>query len=702
MTEWAGGRILRHRNHIIFTSAAFVALGLTLSTTAMAQEASTPLSAKQTQTYAPDYFAKFQPQTAADMVSRIPGFSVQGGEGGARGFGQASLNLLINGQRPSSKSSGANQILSRIPAGNVVRIEILDGASTDIPGLSGQVANIVTRAVKLTGSWEYAARFEKGTEPQLLDGNISLSGERGNLSFVAGIRSDQFTFTEDGIERYFNGDLDLIEDRTEDLRFMLEAPSASLNLTWKPKEAHEANLNLSAQLSNQSVSNLETFEAIAEGGNDGQSLTTNGEDEYNYEIGADYSFPAFDGSLKLIGLYRFEESDFNQLFVNFPDGETPTRINFDQVDDEVESILRAEYAFKPAPKHDIQWSVEGAFNSLESHSLFSQTGLTEPIPDSVKVEEKRAETNVTHGWAVSPKFNLQSSIGVEYSQLDVVSRNDPARDFIRPKGFISASYTENEAYTWRARIEREVGQLNFGTFVSRVDLGADTAASGNPEIVPSQSWKGEVELERKSETGLSGTLKIFGEIIEDPIERIRFDNGTPNDFTDDTEGPGNVGKAYRYGVSSNATWLLDGFGFHGGRLTLRGEVGASKFDDPIIGRNRQISNNLEYVYDVTLRQDIPKTDYAWFVNVENDEFSPNVLLNQFFDGKRDRPELQFGVEHKDFLGMRLTMRLDNALNWTIDRDRPIFTPDRGGALFQLQQVERQRGQRFSIILSDTF
>jgi len=98
----------------------------------------------QARVYTPDYFTQFVPQTAADMVARLPGFEIRGGGGGERGFGQASLNILINSRRPSSKSSGANQILGRIPANNVTRIEIVDGASLNIPGLSGQGRRFAT------------------------------------------------------------------------------------------------------------------------------------------------------------------------------------------------------------------------------------------------------------------------------------------------------------------------------------------------------------------------------------------------------------------------------------------------------------------------------------------------------------------------------------------------------------------------------
>ena len=73
-------------------------------------------------------FAQFNPQTALDMVSQIPGFSLDGGEE-RRGFSGAVGNVLIDGVRPSTKSQGVGGILSRIPASQVVRLEVLRGAA---------------------------------------------------------------------------------------------------------------------------------------------------------------------------------------------------------------------------------------------------------------------------------------------------------------------------------------------------------------------------------------------------------------------------------------------------------------------------------------------------------------------------------------------------------------------------------------------
>ena len=89
-------------------------------------------------------FEQFAPRTALDMVSQIPGFSAfLAAIPSQRGFGQAQENVLINGQRISSKSTSASDALARIPAENVeTHRDSSEGANLDIPGLSGQVANV--------------------------------------------------------------------------------------------------------------------------------------------------------------------------------------------------------------------------------------------------------------------------------------------------------------------------------------------------------------------------------------------------------------------------------------------------------------------------------------------------------------------------------------------------------------------------------
>jgi len=117
------------------------------------------------------------------------------------------------------------------------------------------------------------------------------------------------------------------------------------------------------------------------------------------------------GQLKLIGLYGFENSDETSRFFFVNDGQTPERSEFDNDTDEGEYILRSEYNWQASPRQDWQLALEGAFNFLDSTTQFSDdTGIDDPV--NVRVEEERAEGNITHSWKLSDKLNLQTSAGM--------------------------------------------------------------------------------------------------------------------------------------------------------------------------------------------------------------------------------------------------------------------------------------------------
>ncbi|HEX7726063.1 MAG TPA: Plug domain-containing protein, partial [Rhizomicrobium sp.] len=78
--------------------------------------------------YQATYFADARPNTAYDMIQRLPAFTFDDGNS-ERGFAGTAGNVLIDGQRPTSKSDDLQSVLTRIPASNVERIEIIRGGA---------------------------------------------------------------------------------------------------------------------------------------------------------------------------------------------------------------------------------------------------------------------------------------------------------------------------------------------------------------------------------------------------------------------------------------------------------------------------------------------------------------------------------------------------------------------------------------------
>ena len=200
-----------------------------------------------TRQFTPEDFTRFNPRTAFDMVVQIAGFQIEAQDNSQRGFGQATGNVLINGQRLSGKSNDAVEALRRIPAADVVRIEVQDGAQLDIPGLSGQVVNIITNQSGggISGTWTAETLFRDNLDPSFLNGTLAISGKRGALDWTVSLESDNPRRGNAGIETVFDGNNTLIEVRDEETRFASETPRGQIALTWRPDSGAIANFNVS-------------------------------------------------------------------------------------------------------------------------------------------------------------------------------------------------------------------------------------------------------------------------------------------------------------------------------------------------------------------------------------------------------------------------------------------------------------------------
>jgi len=126
---------------------------------AHAQTAEQPLPAtgqdNNVVSYAADWFAQFRPQTALDMVRQVPGFRLEN-NATTRGYGNALGNLLINDRRPAAKQDQPLDILARIPANLVERIELIRGPvrEIDMQGQSSLINIILHEDVPVSIQWD--------------------------------------------------------------------------------------------------------------------------------------------------------------------------------------------------------------------------------------------------------------------------------------------------------------------------------------------------------------------------------------------------------------------------------------------------------------------------------------------------------------------------------------------------------------------
>ena len=633
--------------------------------------------------------AQYAPQTALDMVRRIPGFSLEGGSRG-RGLGQANQNVLINGARISGKSNDAVSVLSRIDADQVIRIEIVDGASLDVPGLTGEVANVVYEPGGVSGTWRWNAQLRERIADDFLDGSVSLSGGGTNDRWSMSVGTNRGRQGNFGPEIVRAPDGTLLVTREEISRFNGDSPRIAGSYSRSFDSGTEMSLNGAAGLGFQRNS-TEGVVTLA----DGTTFTersTGQEDEWSVEVGGDVAFDLGGGRLKLIGLQRAEHSPTIDTFGRV--GGALAR--FDRTIDESESIVRGEYGWSAGPA-DWEVSLEGARNTLTATSLLVQTPVDEPplttaFPDS-EIGEWRGEAIASLSRPLANNLSLQVNGGAEISQI-AADGGEPRR-YVNPKGLASLNWRASERLTLDASIERRVDQLNFFDFLATVDVRDDTDRGRNNAISPPTRWIARAEaVVRLGEWG-SVTPSLSWQRIEGVIEAIPIDA--------DTEALGNAGNATRWGAGVEGTLLLAPLGVNGARIDFNLDVGDSRFIDPLLGVPRALNGQTYSRINVSFRHDIAGSPFAYGGSVFTQDEEGRFRLDQFANRFNGGPRVNAFVEHKNLGGgVQARVEASNLLQSSDRFERIAYVDRRDGPVAFTESQVRDFGRVVRLQISGSF
>jgi hypothetical protein len=650
-----------------------------------------------THTYAASDFAHYAPRNALDMLQKVPGFVIREAVN-ERGLGQATGNVLLNGQRLSGKSNDVVTQLSQVPADDVVRIEIVDGATLDIPGLSGQVANVVTSAEGVSGQWEWRPDFRRYyTDPQLTRGSVSVSGSRGHLDYTFGFDNSANHSGAGGPTRILNPDGSLREFRDEAWTGEVDQPRLSTQLAWKGASGNIGNLNASWR--RVFFDYIENDLRTGPGLPDRSRNITSSEGGHDYELGGDYEFGFGPGRLKFIGLDRFDQSPSQDTVeTTFDDGRPVEGSRFSRDSEETERIARSEYRWSAGG--DWQLSGEYAFNRLDSTSgLFERDadGTYEEIPlpgGTATVQEDRYELMASYGRKLAPSLTFQLAAGGEYSTIEQVGGGGLRRSFRRPKGQVSLAWKASNTLDVNMKLQRRVGQLDFNDFLASVDLANDQANAGNPELVPPQTWELEAEAIRNLGDWGSTSLRAYVQRIDDIVDTIPI--GPTG------ESPGNIDRAQLQGVEWKSTLQLAQLGWQGARLDLHWQAEHSRVRDPLTGINRPISNNLKQAAEISLRDDIPGTSWAWGGDLSYSFNARDYRLGEVGRQWEGPVWDSWFVENKDVAGMTVRAGVTNLIGARSMWQRYVYVDRRTGPLDFYEDRDRRIGPIFQFTVSGKF
>jgi outer membrane receptor protein involved in Fe transport len=641
--------------------------------------------------YPASYFAALQMQNAVEMLGRLPGFTLDSGNS-SRGFEGSAGNVLIDGQRPASKTDSLDEILRRMPIGVVERIDLIRGGA---PGIDMQgktvLANVIRKkgagtrllvvvaqnhdsdgrtvgAARVEGSgnlgpnkWEFGTFFGRGIDDGSGDGpgvTVHADGTRD----VSDIRSEgdgQTAFGSGSVESPVLGGTLRINGRLYTDKFKYEEDDTLIT----------------------PVAGLETDDAVQ------RTDDTEIGGAFNRAVGPR-------ANVELVGLRQTRDRDYDEVFATSSEVDA-----FSLSRQSSEAIARAVVKYRFTPRLSGEAGAETALNKLDSHTRFSVNRVAQDVPAAdVRVEEKRSELFAKGAWRPTDQWTFDA--GLRYESSTITSRGDvvlgKTLHYLKPR--LAATWSPSEARQLRLRVEREVGQLNFNDFVASSSLStASGVTAGNPDLDPQQAWVAEAAVEQRFWGSGSIVLTARHSRLTDVVDR-----GPVFSSSGVFDAPMNIGSGTRDDLSVTATVPLARIGAKG--LEVKGELNRrwSSVTDPTTGEKREISGLHPVGWNVSFSYDMPaqrlRLGAAFFGSFRETYYRFNLIDTLKVDGY-----LAPYVEWRATPDITLRFQVDNATAREVRRTDQVYPGPRNlGGKPDVQDRNLKNGRLFYFRIRKSF
>jgi hypothetical protein len=337
---------------------------------------------------------------------------------------------------------------------------------------------------------------------------------------------------------------------------------------------------------------------------------------------------------------------------------------FYEADDLAESILRATVRYRFSPQLTLQGSAEGAYNIQRTWTGYYVNQVNQDLPAFVTENEARGEIAFLATWTPSPKYTLEAGMRTEDSTIRATGDLAPeGKTLVYPKPRVVFTWSPDPLDQMRLRVEREVGQLDFGAFTASSALNAGGVHLGNPGLLPQDAWVGEAALERRFWGKGDVTVTLRRQEINDAVDRgvgQVVNPGPPPSVTYFDE-PGNIGHARENDLVVDVTVPLDKINIPGGLLKATGTWRSTEATDPTTGVMRPLSQVHGVDSELHFSQDLNSIKSTWGVDAygpwteqywrfdEIDVFHWGGQATLFFEYKPN-PKLSWRAEFQQDIG----------------------------------------------------
>ena len=666
-----GGTVWRSA---VSVGASGAVLALALASTAQAQEARTGV-----ERYEAASFAASAPANAADMLSRVPGFSIVDADADVRGYSGAQGNVLIDGERPSSKREDIGDLLKRIPARTVERIELIRGGAPGVDMAGYAVIANVIRHTEATVEGAVQAGVLVSTDGWAApSGQFEYSRRNGDRTWDVALSVEPELDDDSGEGSIRKTSPDGVVTAEKDLDTRTTVRQSEASVGYRGPLAGRR-LTTTAAVRGEQTRTGSDF--TPRDGDDPERVDED-EDFTEAELTARYARSlGAKTTLEVVASQQLGWLDGAERSV-----EGDSTESFSEKTDTGESIGRIDLAYEHSPKLAFSAGLEGAFNFLESQARLEEDGVAVPLPGSdVRIEERRVEGSLDAAWKPHAHWVIETGLRIEDSTITQSGDAPLERSFLYAKPRLAATWDVDGDTQLRLSVSREVGQLDFGDFVASASLDTGQVTAGAADLVPDQTWRLTASWERRFWDSGALTLTYVHDEISDVIDRVLV--VTPDDVFD---APGNIGGGTRDALTLDAAAPLDRFGFTGGRVRSVLLWRTSEVVDPVTGQPRGISEEKPFEGAIEVSQDLPAHRLHWGVTVE--QIGEKKTKDRFDEIKRERETVGWTAYVERRIGERWRLRAEATDLFGRDFEERRETwdgPRSTAALDQLETRERR-------------
>jgi hypothetical protein len=599
------------------------------------------------------FFADQRPNTAYDMIGRVPGFAFVNGNS-ARGFAGTAGNVLIDGQRPTSKSDDLGSILQRIPASDVARIEVIRGGA---PGIDMQGQTVVANVIrKKDTSTQWVLDL---TENIFKDGHtvpgasLNFTQHTGTSTFEAS--ATRYNSFDDSVGWGFHK---ITDGQSGDVLVLQRARTTGQGSGGAFTGAATVPLFDGTFKANLALQDSPFYSTAHYYGSPGDRFISDDSVGRNAELGLNWKGKIGSWEDETLVLQRIGFSkDVNASY------QTGLDQVFTSSSTTGESIARETLRYAWNDALTIQTGIEGAYNYLDGETLFILNGNSVVLPDAkAHVDEKRGEVSGQATWKISPEWLFEAGSRFEYSTISEQSDTNQSRSFFYPKPRAVLTWSPDSHDQVRLRYERIVGQLDFGNFIATSNLGGSGVTSGNSDLRPDQRTQYEISYEHHFWDKGAVTLQLIHEQITDVVDLVpvQASNGT---FFD---APGNIGNGQNNQFNLDFVLPLDKLGLKNGRFHTIANYQLSSVRDPVTGAHRVISGERPQDLEFSLSQDIESLKSTWKIGYYNGWDEHYFRLEQTQHRSVSPPYMYVFWEYKPTPSWSLHFEVDNLGQFVYD------------------------------------